>query len=207
MEAEKSLNDLSEIEFRYIAPKSNKYEHRQRFYRLKNASQYNFIDFALFQDQWFDEFLHPVRHGKGCVLFDRTNSIEFKEVDQISLVKEFSKRLRDIDIKFYMFGRPIVEKSIMRSHLSDAVYHYNQRVLLPIIEFARALHSPLRQDFGQRYLAYDLPKSLRTKIDELHIIQSLAHLSSQLNRAEMLFEELKSLYDATEEYKHNQNRQ
>lgn len=102
----------------------------------------------------------------------------------------------DIDIKICMFGRPIVEKSIMRGHLSDAVYHYNQRVLLPIVEIARALYSPMRQDFGQRYLAYDLPERLRKVIDELHMIQILEHLSSQLNRAEMVFEELMNLYEA-----------
>ena len=48
---ENALKKISEIELMYVVPKSPTYAHRHRFYRLKNALPFNFVDFWCFQKE------------------------------------------------------------------------------------------------------------------------------------------------------------
>jgi hypothetical protein len=158
---ENALKKISEIELMYVVPKSPTYAHRHRFYRLKNALPFNFVDFWCLQKEGLEEFLHPVRQGIGPVLFDREGIVESHRGSDQELLEGFSERIKDIEMKFQMFGRMIVEKSVKRGHFTDAVFQYHHRVLLPTIEVIRAVYSLLRQDFGQRYLVWDLPDDIR----------------------------------------------
>lgn len=191
---EHSLSQLSPIDMRYHTPHSQEHLHQQRFYRLSNASAYNFVDLVLLEAGNYTQFLDSDRHGVGRVLVDRTGGIEFSsQTDDVAL-KAFAIKLKGVETRFKMFGLPLVEKAIKRNALPDAMHHYQTRVLSPIVELARAIHTPSRQDFGLRYLKVDLPHDLCQRVEALLLPKSLSHLGDQLQDAEQLFDELLEQY-------------
>ncbi|NKB70006.1 MAG: hypothetical protein GKR89_23270 [Candidatus Latescibacteria bacterium] len=190
---EEALKKVSEIELMYSKPADGS-GHRQKFYRLKNASPHHFIDFVLFREEGLEPFLHPERNGRSLVLFDRAGIVATDPDNNQKLRPEFAARIKDIEFKFKMFGRVLVERSVARGHFTDAVFQYTHRILYPTIEVVRAVHSPLRQDLGPRYLVWDVPEDIRMEIENLHKIKDTDHILVLLEQAENLFARYIDIY-------------
>ena len=183
---EESLEAAAGLEAKHAEEPDHAQGHRHRFYWLKSASPFHFVDFWLCRSEGVELFLHPVRQGV-LPLFDREGILQSRTGDDGRLRAEFAAKITASEAKFWTFGRLMVEKSIRRGHFADAVFQYHQRILYPLIEAVRAVHAPLRQDFGPRYLAQDLPDEVRAQIEELFAVKDAGRILVLLDRAEELF--------------------
>lgn len=183
---ETSLKKLDHIQDRYIVPDVCLNGYVQRFYKLKNLSSFNIIDLVIFQEDRLFEFLDRNRHGNPIILLDYKNKLIPEETSQ-EVLDKFSLRINHLKEEFRFLSRILVERAILRNRFAEAVSLYHARVLAPLLEILRAKYSPSRQDFGARYLQWDLPQDKCKIIDELYAIASFEDLKINLDRAEKLF--------------------
>lgn len=181
--AEYALNGLDEVTGVHN-PLGSVYPNR--FYKLKNASHLHLVDLVCVVPETLPVFMDINRMGDPIVLFDRLGIVKPCDTPQ-QLYKDFADKVEDIKIAFAVSSQAVVERAINRGRFSEAMFFYNHRIIEPLVQVLRYKHCPSRQDFGLRYLQWDLPHEISMTIDELHNVSSFDDLKRNLMIAEKLF--------------------
>lgn len=181
-----ALRSLAPIEHRYQA--AARAGVVQCFYTLEGASPFHMVDLAVIDESELKPLLDPARHGRPSVWFDRKGLLKL-EVDR-SCHDRLAARRKDLPQVFKLFGRVLVERACLRGRFAEAVYHYHQRVLGPLVEYLRSYHCPERQDYGVRYLEWDIPREDRIRLDTLYSVTSLDEILRGVEVAEEWFSEI-----------------
>ncbi len=183
---EVALNSFVGIEDSYSPAYANL---KQRFYKLKNASPFHMLDVLVFTEEYLPVFLSKQSMGPNPLVFcDESHLIQ--TIDTLpNSAEAFKVKIDDYQKQFTFLARILVERAIKRNRYTEALYFYNARIILPLIEMLRYRYSRVRQDYGLRYLADDLPGSIVAILDELHRISSFEDLQKNLDKAEKLFYE------------------
>jgi len=183
---ENALRKLSPIAKQHIVTKHSLAGCYQRFYWLENTSPYLVIDFVIVQENVLYPFLEQNRHGIPVILFDKNNKIK-PHHSNADLLANFSARIPEIISEFKVLSSILVERAVIRNRFAEAVHFYHTRVLSLLLELLRARHCPIRQDFGVRYIHWDLPKEICEQVDVLYAVSNFEDLKTRLTQAQKLF--------------------
>jgi len=186
---ESALLSLSPIEILYEVPQPTWHGHRQKFYRLQDASPYLLLDFTIVQSSNSNKFLEPAVHGTPLVHFDKTGVIERFAVDGARPVSHLPQRLITVRKLFDLF-QVLVLKEIQRGNSIEALAFYTSFTLRPLIEVLRMQHTPARSGFFSRHIYYDLPPEIVKRLETFFFISDLQTLRAKQVEAEAWFTEV-----------------
>jgi len=183
---EGTLAGLSPIALRLEMPPSAAWPGlAQRFYRLRDTSEFLMIDFCILTGAQLPTFLEPQRHGVPVVLFDHDGLLKPAphEPDHDQRLKQ---RLAWLRASFPMFQN-LVRKAVLRGDMVEAMAMYHGHTLRPLVDALRVRHCPARFDYGFRYTGYDLPAPVVAELGELMMVSGADDLLRKLERARELW--------------------
>jgi hypothetical protein len=187
---EAALAAASPIVARLVMPMPTWHGHAQRFYRLRDTTEFTAVDVVVFRRSDPRRYYNqPERHGRPLVLFDRAGVVRPAPADPAELAATLARRVAGIRERL-PFTLPLVAKEVRRGDALAALGAYHHHVLAPVIELYRVRHTPARHDFGTRYTRHDLPAEVHETLVELSFVADLADLAAKLPRAERLLREL-----------------
>jgi len=185
---ESALRELSPIELRYVLPEPTWHGHSQRFYRLRDASEFLVIDFVVVHHSKPDKFLQRELHGEPIVYFDKSGVVRPEPVDRKALKERLRDRVESLNVNFQLFGL-LAPKEIWRGNPLDALVYYHGFTLRPLVEMLRISRTPERHGFYVRYARHDLPSALVGELTDLFYVRDAADLLEKHARAKRLFVE------------------
>lgn len=186
---EQALISLSPIELRWRLPQPTWHGHDQAFYRLEQASPFLLIDIAVMKRSSPEKFLQPELHGQALVFFDKAQIVQWPEFDWEGHRKLLRLRLDTLQVTFDLF-QILTLKELHRGCAIDALAYYQAFTLRPLVEALRMRHDPARYNFGSRYLYYDLPAELTTRLEKLFFPASPGELLLHHTEAGQWFQEI-----------------
>ncbi len=160
---DEALGNLAPFAVRYRLPEPAWHGHSQVFYMLEGASPYEFVDTCFMDDDTKRKFLEPETHGKAFVHFDRAGFIDQTPADPGETRERLGKRVAALK-QTTALGRTGTLKELARGNELEALAYYNGSMLRPLVELLRMRHCPGRQQFHTRYIQYDLPEELVTRL-------------------------------------------
>jgi len=186
---EQALAQLSPIARKLVVPEPAWHGHSQRFYNLRDASEYSQVDLFILhygREPYFNEI---ELHGQPYVIFDKDDSVQPVHMDRLLLREKLLKRLQLQIDKVEMFSY-MVEKESKRGHPLAALHFYQGLMLAPLVEVLRMQHSPFRHDWGVRYAHTDLPWEVHERLAELYFVRDLDDLAEKFPAARAWFDEV-----------------
>jgi hypothetical protein len=187
---EAALAAASPIVARLVMPMPTWHGHAQRFYRLRDTSEFTCVDVVVFQRSDPRRYYNqPERHGRPLVLFDRAGVVRPTPLDPAALRAELTRTVTGIRERL-PFTLPLVAKEIRRGDALAALGLWHRHVLAPLVVLYRVRHTPARHDFGTRYTRHDLPAEVQETLAELSFVTGLDDIAAKLPRAERLLGEL-----------------
>jgi hypothetical protein len=183
---EHMLNQLSPIDLKYELPQPTWHGHAQAFYRLRYASEFLLLDLCVIQHSNPDKFLQPEIHNYPVVHFDKTNVIQWQPLDRRAMTKKLKERLEALRVTFDLF-QVLITKEIHRHNEIEALNFYYGFTLRPLVELLRIQHAPTRYNFHSRYIHYDLPPPVVSKLQSLFFVKNQEELTAKRKKAEQLF--------------------
>jgi hypothetical protein len=187
---EAALAAVTPITDRLVMPMPTWHGHAQRFYRLRDASEFAALDLVVMRRSSPDRYHNETaRHGRPVVLFDRIGAVSPAEPDPAGLTAALAARVAGIRERL-PFTQPLVTKELHRGDGLAALAAYQRHVLDPLVVLYRIRHSPARHDFGLRYTRDDLPPEVQRELAELAFVASLEDLAAKVPRAQRRLLEL-----------------
>ncbi len=187
---EAALEAASPIVARLVMPMPTWHGHAQRFYRLRDASEFTAIDVVVMEHsnpaRYYTE---AERHGHPTVLFDRIGVVRPTAIDPHELREDLAARVRLVRDRL-PFTQPLVAKELRRGDALAALTTYHSYVLQPLVALYRIRHDPARHDFGARYTRHDLPDDVQATLQDLFFVADPDDLAAKLPRAQRLLREL-----------------
>jgi len=147
----------------------------QKFYRLKNLSEFNVIDLAVLTPDSPEMFLTPEIHGNNVFYFDKDNSVKAKAFDRASFDRRREMRLDRLTTRFEMFNNYVV-KELKRGHPIEALEDYRVITLATLVEALRMRYFPLHFDFRMHYVDRELGPETIKRLLRLSYVSSPAEL-------------------------------
>lgn len=186
---EEALAQLSPITRKLVVPEPAWHGHSQRFYNLRDASEYHQVDlFVLHYGR--EPFFNEIElHGQPYVIFDKDGAVQPVHMDVAALNEKLRERLRLQVDKVEMFSY-MVGKEYRRGNPLAALHFYQGLMLAPLVEVLRMQHSPFRHDWGVRYAHTDLPREVHERLAELYFVRDLDDLADKFPRARAWFDEV-----------------
>ncbi|MGZ3424458.1 MAG: nucleotidyltransferase domain-containing protein, partial [Polyangiales bacterium] len=185
--AVESALDIAAI---WRVPEPTWHGHRQRFYRLRDASAFLLLDLAIMEEgSTSPRFDEKEIHGTPRILFDKAGVASVRSLDQASHEAKLRARFETLRARTAVFDDVLVQKELARGHDLDALVFYLRFVVDPLIELLRMKHRPARYDWGPRYLFRDLPPELVSEVTSLYFVRDLADLREKLPRAMAMLRE------------------
>ena len=181
---EAGLEALSPVALRHEVAGAAGYS--QRFYRLRDASEFLVLDLVLIRRSDPLLFREVELHGRGEVWFDRTGVLGEAHLDAPTDLELARSRVPALRASFALFQH-IPTKERLRGRAVEALHFYQAMTLRPLVEALRLLHCPQRRGFGIRYLARDLPADACARIEELSFVRDLADLALKHEQAQQWF--------------------
>ena len=160
----------------------------QRFYRNADTGLHWMIDLCVLAAEHRHPWLEPTRHGRLIPLFDHDDVLAPTEPDD-ALRAQLARRLQGSVDRFRMFARTMVERNVARGKRVETLAVWHAHVLRPLVEVLRARYTPLRQDYGLRYLDDDLPADVYAEVVALTEVADLHAVAEALPRALALFDD------------------
>ena len=121
------------------------------------------------------------------VLLDRDGIIALRTPEPLEPSR--LRRLRAEAMEtFAQRGR--VTKYLARKRYLEALAHYEEYVLEPLVTLARLLHTPYHPDYGWTHITRHLPDGLVARLEGLRSHRGLDDLPGLLEAADVLFKEL-----------------
>ncbi|MBS7633657.1 hypothetical protein KEJ15_08625 [Candidatus Bathyarchaeota archaeon] len=186
---EKTLGTLSPIEEKLEVPQLPWPGISQIFYKLKNASEYLLIDFAVIQLSAPDKLLEPEIHGNTVFYFNKNNKITIPQLDKDDFAKKINTRLKRLKTRFQMFNI-FVQKEINRGNSLEAMDLYQNMTLATLVEALRIKHNPFHYNFRMRYIHYELSKENVKKLEHLYFVKDMKDLEEKYREATNWFNKI-----------------
>jgi hypothetical protein len=187
---EAALAAASPIVARLVMPMPTWHGHAQRFYRLRDTSEFCAVDVVVFERSDPRRYYNQTeRHGRPLVLFDRGGVVHPEALDRGELAATLRQEVTRMRERL-PFTLPQVAKEVRRGDALAALGSWHRYVLAPLVTCYRIRHAPARHDFGSRYTRDDLPAEVQATLAELSFVADLDDLTAKLPRAERLLREL-----------------
>lgn len=183
---ETALAALSPIALQHEVTGTSGY--RQRFYRLRDCSEFLVLDLVLIRRSDPLLFREVELHGHGRVWHDRTGVLGEAHLDLDQDMAAARARIPVLASAFEMFQH-IPTKERLRGRAVEALHFYQAMTVRPLMEALRLLHCPARRGFGPRYLARDLPAEVCRRLERLSYVRDLNDLAEQHVQAQAWFHE------------------
>lgn len=180
------LRALSPIDLRYEVPRPSWHGHFQAFYRLEKASPYLLLDFVVIQHSNPNKFLEKEIHGMARVHFDKCGVVQSPPMDIPVFVELLKKRVETLRITFEMY-QVFTHKEIHRGNSLEALLYYNGLILRPLVELLRIVHCPQRYNFHTRYVYYELPADIVSRLEALYFLPNPQAIGPAQEDARRLF--------------------
>lgn len=181
---ERAIETVSPIAIRYVLPEPTWHGHRQRFYRLRDASPFLMIDLLVQElGSTAPRFDEQEIHGTARVIFDRGRFREPPRFDREAHSARLEARRDDLRARTELFADVLVDKELARGHDIDALAFYRSAIVDPLVTALRMKHCPERFDFGARYLDRDLPREVVAELRPFLFVSSGDDLREKLPRA------------------------
>ncbi|MBT9458105.1 MAG: nucleotidyltransferase domain-containing protein [Burkholderiaceae bacterium] len=181
---EVALNALSPIALRHDVTGTPGFS--QRFYRLRDASEFLVVDLVLIRRSDPLLFRDVELHGQGQTWVDRRGLLQPSHLDAAADREQARARIPVLRSAFDMFQH-IPTKERLRGRKVEALQFYQGMTLRPLVEALRLLHCPQRRIFGLRYLARDLPAEVVARIEQLMFVADLPDLERKHEQAQQWF--------------------
>ncbi len=188
---EKALESLSIIKQKYVVLHPSESGISQAFYRLEDASEYLIIDLAVLTLSSPDKFLETEIHGNAVFYFNKSADIKSPPSNEEILTRKWQKRLEILRARFSMFNN-FIQKEINRGNNLEAINLYCTLTLAAVVEALRIRHNPVHCDFKMRYIHYELPSDVITKLERLHFVRDEKELQKKYYEATEWFQEIVS---------------
>jgi predicted nucleotidyltransferase len=190
---DRAAEDLG-LAVRYRMPWPTWHGFHQAFYQLSRAPEYLMVDWVIVERSQPHPWFEVERHGTARVLFDKAGLIRAGRVDPAAMARAIEAKAPDLRKRFLLFRHLPAklaerERGGSRGLPLDAVHFYHSMVVRPLVDMLRIVHTPLRHDFGMRYLADDLPREVYEALVELSYPQSHEVIPEYVRRASAMFEE------------------
>lgn len=186
---DKVLGALSPIESSFGAPQALSPGGYQKVYKLKDTSEFLVIEICAVKHSSTEKFLQREVHGEVFVHFDKKNVTDHKPIDKVKFAEHLSSRLENLE-KFFNLYQFLIKKELNRSNHIEAIGFYNNFTLAPLLEVLRLKYNPLRYNFRTRYVYYDLPKDVVTKLHDFYFIKDSEDLKAKHKEAINWFNEV-----------------
>jgi hypothetical protein len=160
----------------------------QVFYRLKEASHYQLIDFAVLENSSPEKFLEREIHGEAVFYFNKAGKIDIPPLDKVEFRRKMLERHRKLKKRFELFNI-FVQKEINRSNYIEAIELYRNFTLAALVEALRMKQNPLHYDFKTKYIYYELPGETVLSLEKLYFVKDVNDLKRKYKKATKWFEE------------------
>jgi hypothetical protein len=184
--AERALSALAPIALKYEMKQTMSPGYAQAFYRLEGTSECLLVDFAVFKHTWPDKLLEPEIHGKARFHFNKRGAVAIPSLDQAKLADDIRAALGNIRKRFETFNC-FISKEISRKNHIEAVTLYHRLILDSLVDVLRIRHKPVRHGFKTRYVHYDLPPEVVTRLEDLFFVRDEHDLAAKFTQAKQWF--------------------
>jgi len=181
---EAALGALSPVALRVDMPPSPGW--RQKFYRLRDASEFLVVDLVLLRRSDPLQFREVELHGNGRTWIDRRGLHGETHLDLPADAAAARARVPALRDNFAMFQH-LATKERLRVQAVEALHFYQAFALRPLVEALRLLHCPQRRVFSVRYLARDLPPKVVERVTSLSFISDLDDLADKHDQVQTWF--------------------
>lgn len=168
--ADKALGSLSEIEYSYFCKQPMSPGAYQKAYKLKGASEFLVVELCALRHSEPRKFLEKEIHSDVKIHFDKKNVTENRSIDKKEYIKKIHERIEDIENMFNIY-QFLVKKELNRENYIEALEFYRNFSLNPLVELLRIKHKPYRYNFKARYIYYDLPKPIVSRLHDFYYIK------------------------------------
>ncbi len=186
---EKSLTSLSPIEQKYEVLQNPFPGVAQAFYRMRDAGEYLIVDLAILKQSSPEKFLEPRIHGQSIFYFNKSNRVTIPDWDEEAWRRRLQERSKHLEARFRMFNN-FIEKEIKRGNNLEAIDLYHALTLGTLLEALRIKYNPIHCDFKMRYVYYELPPEVLSRLEILYFVGSPAELEEKYQAASRWFTEL-----------------
>lgn len=184
----KILSEISiidfELEVTHPHPKI-----RQKFFHLKNTSEFLIIDICLQSHSRVFWYTNEHAGEKVKIIFDKRKVVKFRKLDKDKFNREMIERKKYLQ-KTYFFYQLWIKKELKRKNFLGAFNYYHIKVLQPLVEFYRIKYQPTKKDYFLKDIKEDLPKNIVLKLENLCKIKSLFDIEKNIKIANKLFNEI-----------------
>jgi hypothetical protein len=186
---ETALKSLSPIKQKFTVSQLPWPGVSQAFYRLERASEYLLIDLAVMKLNAPEKFLQPEIHGQAIFYFNKSKKAKLPILNKEELAKKLQQKLARLKERFTMFNI-FVQKEINRGNYLEALVLYHSITLGSVVDALRIKYSPFHHDFKTRYLQYEIPKKISTRLEQLYFVKDGKDLLDKYHEATEWFNEI-----------------
>ena len=154
----------------------------QKFYTLKRASPFMFIDFAVLTGRTKEKFLVPEIHGRNVFYFDKDMVEGSESLDRRAFGRSLAVRRGRLQARFEMFQNQ-VQKELNRGNNLEAFEEYRSVVLGTLVELLRMNHTPYHYNFRVDYANYELPRRVVRRLESLSFVKGPSDLAVKYEAA------------------------
>jgi len=159
----------------------------QVFFKLKAASHYQLIDFAVLENSSTEKFLEREIHGEAVFYFNKAGKIDIPPLDKVEFRRKMLERRGRLKTRFELFNI-FVQKEINRSNYIEAIELYRNFTLAALVEALRMKNNPLHYDFKTKYIYHELPGETVLSLERLYFIKDANDLKRKYKKATKWFE-------------------
>jgi hypothetical protein len=171
---ERTLRTLSPVSETYVV--QGGFEGvSQKFYKLRNASEFAVIDLAILTPKSPEMFLAPEIHGTNVFHFNKLGAAKVRPADRSALARRRRVRLRRLRLKFAIFNNYVIDE-VEWAHAVEAVEDYRAITRAILIEAIRIRYSPLHFDFRMHYVDTELPAEIVKRLRRLSYVRDVEDL-------------------------------
>lgn len=190
-----SAASVGAIGLRYRLPAPTWHGFEQGFMQFEDAPEWLMLDWLVMEQGRPHPWFEVERHGRALVLFDKDGDIAETHADRGAIDSAVRKKVEDLRVKYPLF-RHMGTKLAARGLPADAAYFHQAFTLRTVVDLLRAVHCPLRHDFGFRYLADDLPEAEYRAVCRLCYPAGPEQIATLQAEADRLFEAALAAWDS-----------
>lgn len=179
---EEALKSLSPIKRKLAVPQLPWPGVSQAFYKLENASDYLLIDFCILTLNSPEKFLEPETHGNVVFYFNKSAKVKPSSLDKDALLQKLRNRLERLKTRIELFNN-FVQKEINRGNVLEAIDNYRIITLATLVEVLRIKYNPLHHEFRMRYIHYELPPNIVSRLGQLCFVVDEKDLQAKYDEA------------------------
>lgn len=189
-EIKKILEGIAPVDICYKVSNNPTLKVEQRFFHLKNTSEFMIIDISIrsASRKWW--FTKGYEDEKAKIIFDKKNIIRYKSAGNNASERE--KRIKELEGIFQIFS-VWPKKEIKRKNFLEAFENYEKYVLQPLVELLRLKFCPTKSDFYLTKISKDIPKEYLKQIEQLYRVSFIKDIEKNQIKAQKLFNQIKQL--------------